>query len=191
MSEDSLSILCGQTWHWDSRDENQIIFGDNGIGKLICRSELNVWIAAEFDWKLLGIGKNDQQNAGERRWWSSGLASGGGGTETRLMLEIALAKRRIANLGDAEMSRYKINEEVLTDEAFLPKKFVVTLQSGKFKTQFDALGKTELPGTPRFGFRLVFDQSPYPRRNQWREPDGAPDAMKFWEWTEFCGGEIK
>jgi hypothetical protein len=36
----------------------------------------------------------------------------------------------------------------------------------------------------------VFDKLPYPPRKEWREPEGAPDAMKMWEWKEFCARSL-
>ncbi|OBR02644.1 hypothetical protein CH63R_13870 [Colletotrichum higginsianum IMI 349063] len=189
MSETDLSVLCGYDWHWDSKNENIITFGEDGSGKLICRAELNVWIAAEFDWKLLGIGANKQQSDEDKRWWRSGR-NVDPRTETVLMLEMTLTKRRIPSLGEADMSRYTINEDILTDDAFKSKRMHITLETGTFGTQFDARQKEELPETPKFKYRLTFDVSPYPKRNQWKDPDGAPDAMKFWEWTQFCGCQI-
>ncbi|KAI1631723.1 hypothetical protein F4809DRAFT_148976 [Biscogniauxia mediterranea] len=192
MSNESREVLCGETWYWDSRDENQIIFSQDGTGKLICRAELNVWIAAEFDWKFLGIGTSGR---GSVESWGGGKSeSEVDGADSQFMLEMTLTKRRIPTLGMAQMDRYRINEEILTDETFAPKRYAVTLEAGEFITQFDTISRPEgdlLPGTPKFKFRLTFDSSPYPRREEWREPEGAPDAFKFWEWNQFCGGKLK
>ncbi|KAI5920266.1 hypothetical protein F4810DRAFT_713620 [Camillea tinctor] len=193
-NNDGMSILCGETWHWDSRDENQITFHKDGTGELICRAELNVWIAAEFDWKLLGLG-----SAG-----SAGVAKSRGccgpsdshdllPSASQFQLEITLSKRRIPALGGARMDQYKINEALLRDAAFAPKKYAVALEAGEFVTQFDARsreGSHLLPGTPRFRFRLSFEPAPYPRREDWVDPQGAPDAMRFWEWNQFCGRQV-
>jgi hypothetical protein len=105
-------------------------------------------------------------------------------------IELTLTKRRIPKLGNAEMHNYKINESLLTDDAFLPKTYTVRLEKGEFITPYDAMRTEEIPNTPAFALRLVFDKSPYPPRDEWKEPDGAPDAIKFWEWKEFCGRQL-
>ncbi|TFL04960.1 hypothetical protein BDV98DRAFT_601408 [Pterulicium gracile] len=90
-----------------------------------------------------------------------------------------------------DMSNYTINEALLTDDAFLPKSYIVSLEKGRFITAFDQLGEPRrLEYTPEYALRLTFDRSPYPPREEWRRPEGAPDAMKFWEWREFCGGKL-
>jgi hypothetical protein len=150
--------------------------------QLICAAELNVWIAAEFNWKSQNPGSLAQtiditDNAPESR-----------STLAQFNIELTLTKRRIPKIGDADMQRYRINESLLTDGAFLPKMYTIKLEKGKFLTSFDA--RDPVKDSPMFAVRLVFDKSPYPSREEWKEPVGAPDAMKFWEWTEFCGRRL-
>lgn len=119
-----------------------------------------------------------------------------GGTRTdphlisQFDIGLTLAKRRIPRMRGPETQRWRINESLLTDDAFLPKTYTVRLEKGNFLTPYDA----KLPGedqyTPRFALRLEFDRSPYPPRHEWKEPGGAPDAMEMWEWKGFCGGEL-
>jgi len=82
-----------------------------------------------------------------------------------------------------------MNELLLTDDAFLPKTYTISLEKGNFLSPHDASIPFENEFTPRFALRLVFDKSPYPPRHEWKEPDGAPDMVKMWEWKEFCGEE--
>ena len=82
---------------------------------------------------------------------------------------------------------WKLNESLLTDEAFKPKTFSVMLEKGNFLTPQDEMLSAEDKYTPRFAFRPEFDRSPYPPRSEWKEPQGAPDAMKMWEWKDFVG----
>jgi len=88
---------------------------------------------------------------------------------------------------------YKINGAVLTDEAFVPKKYTLTLEHGRFITADQAmLPTTYLDSyTEWFAFRLSFNPSPYPPREQWKAAAGvAADALRFWEWKEFCSGRL-
>lgn len=86
------------------------------------------------------------------------------------------------------MSDYRLNEELLTEDAFRPKRYHIRLEKGKFRTPYDRVVD---PYTPTFTLRLVFDKSPYPAREEWREAQGAPDQMRFWEWDTFCGRQLK
>ncbi|KAF7586501.1 hypothetical protein BBP40_008783 [Aspergillus hancockii] len=182
MTEPLLSVLTGESWSWDSLDANQITFNKDGTGKLICRAELNVWIAAEFDWK-----PHDPKSLSQ----PINITNASSKTPSLLgefNIELALTKRRIAKLGDVDTQRYRINESLLTDAAFTPKTYTIRLEQGGFLTPFDA--RQPVASSPMFAVRLVFDKSPYPPREEWKEPDGTPDAMKFWEWREFCGRRL-
>ncbi|OBT69628.1 hypothetical protein VE03_00730 [Pseudogymnoascus sp. 23342-1-I1] len=183
MSETLLSILCGEDfWYWDSNNANTITFNKNGTGELVCRHELNIWIAAEFEWKSQGMESLDQVVD----------ISTIGGTRTdphrisQFDIELTLMKRRIPRMRGLETQRWRINESLLTDAAFLPKTYTVRLEKGNFLTPYDAMLPEEDQYTPRFALRLAFDKSPYPPRHEWKEPGGAPDAMKMWEWKDFC-----
>ena len=81
------------------------------------------------------------------------------------------------------------NIAVRGGSAFLPKTYTVRLEEGHFRTQYDMLklndGKKIAPWAPWYALRLVFDVSPYPPREGWKQT-GVPDVFKFWEWNEFC-----
>lgn len=80
---------------------------------------------------------------------------------------------------------------MLKEAAFLLKTYIISIEKGIFLTQFDASEEEELPQyTPRFALRLKFNTSPYPPRGEWREPDRAPGAFKFWELNQFCCRQI-
>ena len=151
--------------------------------KLLCRQGLNIWIAAEFAWKPHSPASLDQ------------IVDIGGLDGTRrdphliqqFDIEMTLAKRRIARMRRPERQGWRMNESVLTDEAFRPKTYTVRLEKGNFLAPFDAIGQREDQYTPRFALRLAFDPSPYPPRHEWKEPGGAPDALEMWQWKEFCG----
>jgi hypothetical protein len=151
--------------------------------KLVCRHELNIWIAAEFEWRPLQPASLEQAVGDIRRM-------GGSRAHPRLVgqfaIELTLTTRRIAPMQRPEMRSWLINEALLTDAAFRPKTYTLRLEQGSFLTPYDARPPGELPQTPRYALRLAFDTSPYPPRDEWREPEGAPDAMKMWEWKEFC-----
>jgi hypothetical protein len=73
----------------------------------------------------------------------------------------------------------------LTDDAFQPKSYSIRIEKGNF-TEPSFVG-SESPSRPRYALRLLFDKSPYPPREEWREPEGGPDSGKFWGHKEFVG----
>ena len=88
---------------------------------------------------------------------------------------------------------HQINDAVLTDDAFAPRKYTLTLEHGRFVTADQAmLPAAQLDSyTEWFAFRLSFNPSPYPSREQWKAAAGvAADALGFWEWKEFCSGRL-
>ncbi|KAE8376129.1 hypothetical protein BDV26DRAFT_294361 [Aspergillus bertholletiae] len=190
--ETLLSVLTEQSWLWDSEELNQITFDKDGTGRLICRGELSVWIAAEFDWKIQNSECLDQC-----LHISGGYPPRRPSLLSQFTLEMTLTKRRIPKLGDADMQEYRINEELLSDAAFLPKQYVIKLETDRFLSGFDyrtrhVTGRF-IPGfdrrehlkwSPKYALRMVFDKSPYPLREEWKSPDGAPGDFEFSEWKE-------
>lgn len=152
--------------------------------KLVCAIELNVWIAAEFEWKAQKPESLDQvvnlSSISDLRKDPHHIS--------QFDIELTLAKRRIPRMRAPEMQDRKINESLLTDDAFLPKTYTVRLEEGNFLTTFaQTLPKKQLVYTPRFALRLAFDKSPYPPRHEWKEPGIAEDAVKMWEFKDFYG----
>ncbi|KAI9811697.1 MAG: hypothetical protein M1826_003108 [Phylliscum demangeonii] len=186
MSETLLSSLCGEdAWYW-LYTSNTIKFNPNGTGEIVSRYELVIWIAAEFERKSLSPKSLDQVVD----------VSGIGATRkhpqpiSQFDIELTLAKRIIPRMRGPETQTRRINESLLTDDVFLPKTYTVRLEKGNFLAPCDAMfPEHEDQYTPRFALRLVFDQSPYPPRHEWKDPSGGPDAMKMWEWKEFCARE--
>ncbi|KAE8371139.1 hypothetical protein BDV26DRAFT_303117 [Aspergillus bertholletiae] len=177
MGETLLSVLTGESWFWDSTEANQITFNKDGTGTLICRTELNVWIAAEFDWKL------QNSECLEQHIDLTGNPPKRPSLLSQFTLEMALTKRRIPKLGDVDMQRRIINEELLTDAAFVPKQYAIKLKTGQFLAAFDA--REHIKNSPNFALCIEFDKSPYPPQEEWKNPEKAPNDLKFWEWKEF------
>lgn len=151
--------------------------------KLVCCHETNLSIAAEFEWKSLNPETLDQavdMSSIDNTRKDPRLLS-------QVDIELTLAKRRIPRLRNPEMQEWKMNESLLIDDAFLPKTYGIRLEEGNFLTPSDAMSPKEDKYTPRFALRLAFDKSPYPPRHEWKEPEGAPDAMRMWEWKDFYG----
>ncbi|QLI70275.1 uncharacterized protein G6M90_00g079150 [Metarhizium brunneum] len=53
-------------------------------------------------------------------------------------VDMTLTKRRIPSLGNADMSKYNINESLLAQAAFEPKTYTITLDQGNFLSPYDA-----------------------------------------------------
>lgn len=155
---------------------------------MVCRMELNVWIAAEFDWKPQNPKVLDQIiNT------PSSNSTGKTSLLSEFDIELTLSKRRIPGMGDPDPDKpgyRRLNEAQLTKDAFLPKKYTIRLEKGVFVPSVDAkIYKFKNPS--KFALRLAFDKAPYPSREEWKEPGGAAqDALLFWEWNEFCREEL-
>jgi len=92
--------------------------------------------------------------------------------------------------------RYYINDAVLTNDAFLPKTFTLTLTKGRFLSLYDALGAENemLVYIPHYALRLSFEPSPYPPQSEWieqKDPSRWWNANRVWEWTDFCSCKMK
>jgi hypothetical protein len=152
---------------------------------LTLKVENNVWIACDFEFKAKDPNAHLQ---------SIDLTSA---NNSRLLdqfaIELTLQKRRISRFNARPGMEYQINEKLLTDAAFLPKTYMIRLEKGRFCTQYDTLklndGRKIAPWDPRYALRLVFNVSPYPPREEWKQTD-VPDVFKFWEWNEFCSRAI-
>lgn len=104
-------------------------------------------------------------------------------------LEMTLTARRVDSMDAETRARYRINEAVLAPAAFLPKIYTVRMDKGNFRAPpFEERGSSGGPFARKFLFRLRFDPSPYPPREEWRaEAGGGPDSLRMWEWRDFCG----
>ncbi|KAK7045980.1 hypothetical protein VNI00_006975 [Paramarasmius palmivorus] len=171
MSDDHealLSSLC-QSWHWDSDGEHTITFNSGGTGQLVSRAEMSVWIASQFTWKAIDSPATTADN--------------------QLAIQIQLTQTRIPPW-DSPTFTGRINEQVLIGEAFVPKSYLVTIERGSFIAPWDAQHMRR-GAAPKYAFQLTFDQSPYPPRKEWREPEGGPDTLKIWDKKTFCAGKVE
>ena len=141
-----------------------------------------MFIAAEFEWKPQGPESLEQVID------LSSISSTRNKPHliSQLDIELTLTKRRTPSFSTPEAQRWKqINEALLTDDAFLPKTYTIRLEKDNFLAPVDTISQSENEFTPRYALRLAFDKSPYPPRHEWKEPGGAPDGLKMWEWKDF------
>lgn len=151
------------------------------------------FLATDFIWKITNVVRLEQAIDGTT------TAKSKKSHDTHLIsqfsISVTLQKGRPERLQGSEWDHFpRINEGLLTDVAFKPKEYTVRLEQGRLRTQYDMLngGKNMAEWTPWFAHRLVFDVSPYPPREQWKDGNVAPIAVfKPWEWTEFCAGVIE
>ncbi|KAI9811416.1 MAG: hypothetical protein M1826_003180 [Phylliscum demangeonii] len=100
---------------------------------------------AEFEWKPLSPDSLDQVVD----------VSGIGATRkhpqpiSQFDIELTLAKRRIPRMRGPETRNWRMNESLLTDDAFLPKTYTVRLEKGNFLSSHDAMLPKENQYTPR------------------------------------------
>ena len=166
------SLLC-QEWWFDRDHRSWITFQRDGTGQvrffsfppglihhmlirhmliiryqLSCGDENNLFIAAEFQWEV--------GNALDVT-----LHPDDPGVLIQCTLQITLQKQ----CWDPTIPRrgYKINEAVLTDDAFLPKQYALTVERGRFATAdyaYAGVSLAEVPSwVPRFAFRLSLSPS--------------------------------
>ncbi|DAA75711.1 hypothetical protein A7C99_0400 [Trichophyton rubrum] len=81
----------------------------------------------------------------------------------------------------------------LLEEAFEPKKYMVRLEKGKFIPALDKDpdGRMKWRAMSPYNYRLVFDKSPYPAGEHWKDPEICDDAKSAHEWKEFHAGSTK
>ncbi|KAH0556557.1 hypothetical protein GP486_005584 [Trichoglossum hirsutum] len=181
MNEALCSILSGEDeWCFDTEGRS-IKFNKDGTGELWCRCNFNYWIAAELEWK--SIGPLDRVEPPEM---ASATQNKGPHLLGQLNLEITLAKRLPRRVQNSDLSKSTmINELSLTDDAFRPKSYTVGIEKGNF-IEPCYVGYSS-SGRPRFALRLVFNESPYPPRPEWRNPERGVDEGQFWDHKEFVG----
>lgn len=147
----------------------------------MCGLESSLFIAAETDWKPLG----DCFMILERK------VDMNTDFQVRLDVEITLTKRALEGIPPGW-----VNETNLVDAAFRPRIYQIELAKGRFYEP-DWLAFEGVPSKPPkdseiwYGLRLVFDRSPYPPLEQWKEevdfgiPWRAAKGNKFFEFRDF------
>ena len=143
-----------------------------------------MFIAAHFNWKPYGLNPLSNEIDTAAPWLPSSRPCDVG----QIDIKMTLTTRRV-QLGNIDMERREINEGRLTDQAFLPNRLTLRLERGKFMTAKDDPVVSELPCYKTFQYRLSCDTSPFPSRHMWKEPSGAPDQIRFWEWNQFQSHE--
>ncbi|KAI9811417.1 MAG: hypothetical protein M1826_003181 [Phylliscum demangeonii] len=105
-----------------------------------------MWIAAEFEWKPQSPESLDQvvdvSGIGASRKHPQPIS--------QFVIELTLAKSRILRMRGPDAQGWRMNESLLTDDAFLPKTYTVRLEKGNFLTPCDArFPEKENQFTPR------------------------------------------
>ncbi|KAK7756301.1 hypothetical protein SLS62_001527 [Diatrype stigma] len=195
------TVLCEDRWQMDSERRSYITFRPDGTGDIVLRRDIPVFICAVIEWRAVTPSSLDSVNLLDlNKLDADGSASlPPSVVASEFEIEITMTKRRPASWG-TKVEKMHINEEQLTEDAFAPKRYRVALEKGEFRSREDLArfggdGAGSGSGAPKpmpgwadkFALRLVFDKSPYPPREEWKEPGGMPDANRPWEWREFCG----
>lgn len=167
-----------------SRDDIMNIHAD--IIQLFARREFCMFIAAEFDWKA----QNPEILDSEIDTRSSPVC--------QCEIEISLTnryspffspfKKNKPVVVDKKQGNAAVNSLRLSDDAFTSRKFAIRIEKGEFITGEDKKLGLSTSAAANFAYRLVFDSSPYPPQNMWKEDtSGDPlGKLRIWEWNEFC-----
>lgn len=153
--------------------------------QLFARREFCIFIAAEFDW----IAQNPEILSSEVDTQNSLVC--------HCEIEISLTNRYSSELTPFQEKRLVevginkgnavVNSFRLSDEAFTRRKFAIRIEQGEFITGEDKKLGLSTWAAPNFAYRLIFDSSPYPPQNMWKEDTwGDPlGKLRLWEWNEF------
>ena len=152
---------------------------------MFCARELIVWIAAEFEWENLRPKALDQIIIDNINSNSHNTSSKDLPLITQFNMRLTLTKRCVLLPDDPENTR-KLNKYWLKEDAFVPKTYTMHLEKGVFLTLDVAKDAKNFPDTQRYMLHLVFDTSPYPPPQQWRDPYSYATPLKTQEWVELC-----
>ncbi|KAJ7768582.1 hypothetical protein DFH07DRAFT_915330 [Mycena maculata] len=185
-------LLC-QSWHWDSDECHMITFNADGSGEIISRAELNLWIAAFTQWKLLDIISDDTQALAtplpEPTFIGRMLSTASHTVVLKARVEITLSRNRMTTLYGRDITRRRINDDVLLDEAFQTKQYTITVGRGQFATQHAI--KNKHPKQPLYALQMAFDRSPLPAKSEWKPDQQAMvESVRQYEMTNFCTQEL-
>lgn len=125
--------------------------------------ELSVFIGAKFEWKLLKDPSPNNQATND--------------ILGHFDMEITLKKDVLEGYSRSR----RLNEQVLEEEAFLPKRYAVRMEQGQLPPQGVVSEYSQW-----YKQRLVFDPSPFPTLDQWKYKAPAR-GNKFWKWNDFMG----
>jgi hypothetical protein len=151
---------------------------------LWCRCNFNYWIAAQTEWKSIEARDSSHGHVAEIE--TTAQNNKGPQLLGQLRLEITLTKRLPQRVESSILSKSTIiNERSLTDDAFRPKSFTVTLEKGNFIEPCYIGYLSASSDKPRFALQLLFDHSPYPPRCEWKKPEGGPDGGQFFHHKQF------
>jgi hypothetical protein len=138
------------------------------------------YLSGTFEWKNLKSSISYDSSA-----------TTGATTLARLDLEMTLL---VDKPGVTALAGHKGNKFWLNDVAFEPKQFSVTIEEGAFwhPSLRAHLDQKHLFYTKQCPLQLTFDRSPYPPREEWRNPHTMGlESHKYWERNQFCAGQIK
>ncbi|KAI1337880.1 hypothetical protein F5Y15DRAFT_417666 [Xylariaceae sp. FL0016] len=175
------ALLCEDRWALDSARRSHIAFKEDGTGQIVLRRDAPIFICAEIEWRPMTPASFDEPISADD--------DDDAQRELRFEIEIKMTQRRPSSFPRVES--LKINEHVLTDDAFAAKTYAVTLENkGEFRSLEDLAMAEMSVYAEKFGRRLTFDASPYPPRSEWKKPEGMADANKPWEWKRFCSQRL-
>lgn len=184
-----ISLLCGPNWRWDTYSNCWISFNKDGTGLIEASADQPVYLASEFEWKLKNpdsldtVVELDHNNSRE------------GVLLSQFDIELTLTKRLHPRYQDNPIYA-GINERFLQDAAFLPKSYTIRLEHGRFDDPAYknwSIWKNSRPffyQPDMYALRLVFDKSPFPPLDEWRDARDVAEAGRWPEIKEFVDRNI-
>ncbi|KAJ5600754.1 hypothetical protein N7450_001821 [Penicillium hetheringtonii] len=153
-----LDLLTADYWNVKNAS-NRIIFRNDGTGELWHQPDQTASIAAGFNWRAL-----------DPPCLNENVAKGtikGKNRASSLTIELTLVKGGRSSL-DQGVEQISAENE-FHDEAFIRKTFTIRLNPTYFRT-----GKNqEIPRSLVYSYALVFDRSPYPPPDEWKDRENG------------------
>ena len=169
------------------------------LWKIWCRCNFKVWLAAQIEWKSLKLQNSQVSDRNEYNIFKARPSKHDAVPAAmipqeanraqvlgNLRLQITILNQLPARLSESILSKSKIvNGYSLTKDVFSnPIIYTAQLEKGNFIAPC-GIGFFDAASRERYTLRLVFDRSPYPPLEAWKDLDRGPREGLFWMYAEF------
>ncbi|KDR81166.1 hypothetical protein GALMADRAFT_136208 [Galerina marginata CBS 339.88] len=187
-----VNLLC-RPWHADSYDGHVILLQPDGTGEITSQAELNLFLAAHIEWKIINSTSVPESSAQSHSLLSR-FKTASAPKVLDATIEITITKQSgplslIPIIG--EHAQAMVGGHLLLASAFKPRVFNIIVERGEFVPPLGFDRKKPRRPFPLFGLRLVFDESPYPGKGGWQPERAAMlEDMRQFEKTAFVAERL-
>lgn len=154
--------------------------------QLWCMHELTFIFAVNMDWVRLPLPRNQSNKSVGISWWPFGKPQVLGKVRLEMTLNTTYANSLVKPIKTSIP-----NDLYLSEAAFQPRTFTITIEKGNFAPKpWATIGHDD--SRAQYGYRLLFDISPYPTREGLKTPlHGAVEGNIFDQMDEFVSGDLE